>query len=139
MCSSDLPDPVTHFNGYNTALVLGAAAPGYSSGQALDILDRLSKEILEPKGYGIDWSGISYQEHKSGSQSVFVFAFGLLMPGIDNFAHAGGFAGGYLTSALFNPLTREKGDHMLIAVVCLLLTFAAVAVSLVQHWRFLGL
>ena len=73
------PDPVTHFNGYNTALVLGAAAPGYSSGQALDILDRLSKEILEPKGYGIDWSGISYQEHKSGSQSVFVFAFGLLM------------------------------------------------------------
>jgi len=73
------PDPVTHFNGYNTAVVLGAAAPGYSSGQALDMIDRLSKEILEPNGYGIDWSGISYQEHKSGSQSVFVFAFGLLM------------------------------------------------------------
>ena len=32
------PDPVNHFNGYNTALVLGAAAPGYSSGQALEAL-----------------------------------------------------------------------------------------------------
>jgi HAE1 family hydrophobic/amphiphilic exporter-1/multidrug efflux pump len=73
------PDPVTHFNGYNTALVLGSAAPGYSSGQALAILDGLSREVLEPKGYALDWSGISYQEHKAGSQSVFVFAFGLLM------------------------------------------------------------
>ena len=38
---------------------------------------------------------------------------GLLIPGIDNFAHAGGFLGGYATSAFFNPLTRERGDHML--------------------------
>jgi HAE1 family hydrophobic/amphiphilic exporter-1/multidrug efflux pump len=73
------PDPVTHFNGFNTALVLGAAAPGYSSGQALEALDRLAQEVLVPQGYGIDWSGISYQEHKAGSQSVFAFAFGLLM------------------------------------------------------------
>jgi HAE1 family hydrophobic/amphiphilic exporter-1/multidrug efflux pump len=73
------PDPVTHFNGFNTALVLGAAAPGYSSGQALSALDRAAQEVLAPQGYGIDWSGISYQEHKAGSQSVFAFAFGLLM------------------------------------------------------------
>jgi HAE1 family hydrophobic/amphiphilic exporter-1/multidrug efflux pump len=73
------PDPVTHFNGFNTALVLGAAAPGYSSGQALEALDRVAEEVLVPQGYGIDWSGISYQEHKAGSQSVFAFAFGLLM------------------------------------------------------------
>ena len=37
------------------------------------------------------------------------------MPGIDNYAHAGGFLGGYATSAFFNPLTRERGDHMLVA------------------------
>jgi len=73
------PDPVTHFNGFNTALVLGAAAPGYSSGQALEALDRVAQQVLIPQGYGIDWSGISYQEHKAGSQSVFAFAFGLLM------------------------------------------------------------
>jgi HAE1 family hydrophobic/amphiphilic exporter-1/multidrug efflux pump len=73
------PDPVTHFNGFNTALVLGSAAPGYSSGQVLDALDRLSKEVLVPKGYGLDWSGISYQERLVGRQSVYAFAFGLLM------------------------------------------------------------
>ena len=73
------PDPVTHFNGYNTALVLGAAAPGYSSGQALDALARVGEEVLNPKGYGIDWSGISYQERKVGSKSILAFGFGLLM------------------------------------------------------------
>jgi len=73
------PDPVTHFNGFNTALVLGASASGYSSGQTIDALDRLAREVLVPQGYGIDWSGISYQEHKAGSESVFAFAFGLLM------------------------------------------------------------
>jgi len=73
------PDPVTHFNGFNTALVLGGAAPGYSSGQALEALEQVADEILTPKGYGIDWSGISFQEHKSGGQSILVFAFALLM------------------------------------------------------------
>ncbi len=73
------PDPVTHFNGFNTALVLGSAAPGYSSGQALDALERAAKEVLIPQGFDIDWSGISYQERKAGSQSVVAFGFGLLM------------------------------------------------------------
>jgi multidrug efflux pump subunit AcrB len=73
------PDPVTHFNGFNTVLLLGSAAPGYSSGQALDVLKRVAQEVLVPQGYGIDWSGISYQELKAGTQSVSAFAFGLLM------------------------------------------------------------
>jgi HAE1 family hydrophobic/amphiphilic exporter-1/multidrug efflux pump len=73
------PDPITHFNGFNTALVLGGAAPGHSSGEALAVLDRIAAEVLVPKGYALDWSGISYQEHKAGSESVFAFAFGLLM------------------------------------------------------------
>ncbi len=73
------PDPVTHFNGFNTALLLGGAAPGYSSGQALDALERLAKEQLVPKGYSLDWSGISYQERQAGGQSILAFGFGLLM------------------------------------------------------------
>ena len=44
------------------------------------------------------------------------------MPGIDNYAHLGGFAGGYFTSAFLNPMTRERGDHMIIAMVCLAAT-----------------
>ena len=73
------PDPVTHFNGFNSALVLGSAAPGYSSGQALDALEQVANEILTPKGYTLDWSGISFQERKAGGQSVLVFFFALLM------------------------------------------------------------
>lgn len=73
------PDPVTHFNGYNAAWVLGAAAPGYSSGQALEALERTAQEVLAPKGYTMEWSGISYQEAKVGGQSGLAFGFGLLM------------------------------------------------------------
>jgi len=73
------PDPVNHFNGYNTALVLGAAAPGFSSGQALEALDRVGKEVLVPQGYSIDYSNISFQERRVGGQSGVVFAVGLLM------------------------------------------------------------
>ncbi|SNX60576.1 hydrophobic/amphiphilic exporter-1, HAE1 family/multidrug efflux pump [Nitrosomonas ureae] len=73
------PDPVTHFNGFNSALILGGAAPGYSSGQALEALQQVADEILTPKGYSIDWSGISLQERKAGGQSTYVFAFALLM------------------------------------------------------------
>ncbi len=73
------PDPVNHFNGLNTALVLGAAAPGYSSGQALDALERVANEVLKPQGYAIDWSNISFQERRVGSQSSQVFVIGLLM------------------------------------------------------------
>jgi HAE1 family hydrophobic/amphiphilic exporter-1/multidrug efflux pump len=73
------PDPVTHFNGFNTALVLGSAASGYSSGQALDALERAANDVLIPQGLEIDWSGISYQERQVGAQSVLAFGFGLLM------------------------------------------------------------
>lgn len=73
------PDPVNHFNGYNTALLLGAAAPGFSSGQALEALDRVAEEVLDPQGYAIDWSNISFQERRVGGQASQVFAIGLLM------------------------------------------------------------
>ena len=73
------PDPVTHFNGFNSALILGGAAPGYSSGQALEALQQVADEILVPKGYTIDWSGISLQERKASGKSSLVFAFALLM------------------------------------------------------------
>jgi multidrug efflux pump len=77
--STSGPDPVTHFNGFNTALVLGASSPGASSGQTLDALQRVAQEVLLPQGFRLDWSGISFQERKAGAQSVLAFAFGLLM------------------------------------------------------------
>lgn len=73
------PDPVTHFNGFNSALVLGSAAPGYSSGQAIAALEEVANEILIPRGYAIDWSGITLQERKATGQSIYVFIFAMLM------------------------------------------------------------
>jgi len=63
--------------------------------------------------------------------------FGLLIPGIDNYAHLGGFAGGYLTSAFLNPMTRERGDHLLIAIGCLAATVLSIVVSVLTGLAFL--
>jgi rhomboid protease GluP len=76
-------------------------------------------------------SGSSLIHGQAKQWALMLFVFGLFMPGIDNFAHAGGFIGGYGMSSFFNPLTRERGDHMLIAVICLLLTFLSIIVSFV--------
>ena len=55
--------------------------------------------------------------------------FGLIMPGIDNWAHAGGFAGGYLAGRILDPLKPERVDHMVIAFACLVATLLALGVS----------
>jgi rhomboid protease GluP len=57
--------------------------------------------------------------------------FGLIMPGIDNWAHAGGFAGGYLAGRILDPLKPERVDHMVIAFACLAATLIALAASFV--------
>jgi membrane associated rhomboid family serine protease len=57
--------------------------------------------------------------------------FGFVMRGVDNFAHAGGFFGGYLAARVLDPLKAEKVDHIMIALVCLAATLAAIAASFV--------
>jgi rhomboid protease GluP len=74
-------------------------------------------------------SGSSLIRGQATQYAVILFVFGFFMPGIDNYAHAGGFAGGYAASAVFNPLTRERGDHILLAVVCLVATFLSIGAS----------
>jgi len=61
--------------------------------------------------------------------------FGLVMPGIDNWAHLGGMAGGYLTSRWLDPLAPERGDHMIGALLCLLASLAAVVYSVADGLR----
>ena len=65
------------------------------------------------------------------SYAIAMFVFGLIMPGIDNAAHLGGFAGGFLASKWLYPLKRERMDHFIIAAVCLLATAISILVSLV--------
>jgi rhomboid protease GluP len=64
--------------------------------------------------------------------AVVLFVFGLIMPGVDNYAHGGGFAGGYLTGLWLDPLKRERMDHLVWAAVCLALTALAILASLLQ-------
>ena len=77
-------------------------------------------------------SGSSLIRGQAMNYAVVLFIMGFVMSGVDNFAHAGGFAGGYLMSAFFNPLTRERGDHMLVAIGCLVATLLSVIFSVVH-------
>jgi rhomboid protease GluP len=56
---------------------------------------------------------------------------GLLIPGIDNWAHAGGLAGGYVVARWLDPLRPERGNHAVAAVICLTLSVLAVVASVV--------
>jgi rhomboid protease GluP len=65
------------------------------------------------------------------------FVFGLLMPGVDNYAHAGGFVGGYLASMWLDPLKPERMDHFVGAAICLLVTALSIVWSIVTGIRYL--
>jgi rhomboid protease GluP len=66
------------------------------------------------------------------SWAIPVFIFGLIMPGIDNYAHIGGFAGGYLAGMMLDPLKPERINHILWAVICLVLSVLSVIVSVID-------
>lgn len=63
--------------------------------------------------------------------AVILGVFGLIFPGIDNFAHAGGFLGGYASARVLDPLKPERIDHVIIAVLCLLAVVVSIAVSVI--------
>jgi rhomboid protease GluP len=56
---------------------------------------------------------------------------GISMPGIDNYAHLGGLAGGYLVSALLDPLKPERPPHMIAAMICIALSIGSLILSLI--------
>jgi len=60
---------------------------------------------------------------------IMLVFYGFIMRGIDNFAHAGGFFGGYLTAMVLDPLKPERGDHVLIALGCLAASLASIVAS----------
>jgi hydrophobe/amphiphile efflux-1 (HAE1) family protein len=73
------PSVITRFNGFTSALVVGAPAPGKSSGDMLDAVERLAQDKYAGRGVGYAFSGQSYQERASGGQGSLVFALGLIM------------------------------------------------------------
>ena len=69
------PQIITRYNLYPSASITGEAAPGFSSGQALELMEQMAERKLPPS-MGYEWTGMSYQEKKVGSQAIYVFAPG---------------------------------------------------------------
>lgn len=91
-------------------------------------------------------AALVYYGRRSGSNAVgsqaltyalILGLFGFVMPGVDNYAHGGGFAGGYLAARLLDPLKPERVDHIVVAVVLLAASLLAVVVSVVHGVQFL--
>ena len=72
------PQVISHYNLFRSAEIDGSAAPGYSSGQAIDAMQQLSAKTL-PQGYTYEWSGISLEELASGSTTIILFGLGTLV------------------------------------------------------------
>jgi multidrug efflux pump subunit AcrB len=70
------PNLVTRFNLYNSAEIIGATAPGYSSGQAIKAIEEVMKEMPAETGY--EWSGLTLQEKKSEGQAGLIFGMAVL-------------------------------------------------------------
>jgi multidrug efflux pump len=72
------PTLLPHYNGVPAAQIIATAANGYSTGEGMQALEAVARDVL-PKGFGYGWSGISYEQQQSGTSSTVVFAFGLLL------------------------------------------------------------
>ena len=74
---STAPQAVTHFNLFRAAEIQGAAAPGVSSTEALRAMEQLARKEMPP-GMRYEWSGIALEQLRSGSQTIFIFALGIV-------------------------------------------------------------
>jgi HAE1 family hydrophobic/amphiphilic exporter-1 len=72
------PQTILRYNLYPSASITGAAAPGFSSGQALNLMEQLANQKL-PNSMGFEWTGMSYQEKKVGSEAILVFSLAIVL------------------------------------------------------------
>ncbi|HSE43953.1 MAG TPA: efflux RND transporter permease subunit, partial [Gemmatimonadales bacterium] len=69
---------LTRYNLYPAAAIFGSAAPGFSSGQALSLMERLAAQTL-PDGMAFDWTSTSFQEQKVGYQAYLIYALSIIL------------------------------------------------------------
>ena len=81
--------------------------------------------------------GSSAVHAEAKGYAVALFVFGLIFPGVDNAAHAGGFIAGYLVSMWLDPLKPERINHMVGALICLLATAGAILASMITIYPYL--
>ncbi|MBE2289818.1 MAG: efflux RND transporter permease subunit [Chitinophagaceae bacterium] len=66
------PEQLTRYNMYLSAMINGDAAKGYSSGDVIKVVEQTAKEIL-PRGFGIEWSGMTREQVLAGNQAIYIF------------------------------------------------------------------
>lgn len=71
------PNQITRYNMFTSSLITGDAAPGVSSGEAIAAVEEIAADIL-PRGYALEWSGVSREEKESGGQTILIFGICLL-------------------------------------------------------------
>jgi len=74
--STNAPQYFERYNVYSAATINGANAPGYSSGQAIAVMEELARDL--PAGFSYEWSEATYQEKKTGGQTGFIFGISLM-------------------------------------------------------------
>lgn len=92
--------------------------------------------------FGLLGAAVSYGRHTGASSvtnqawnlAIPMALLGFVMPGIDNYAHLGGFIGGYIAGAWLDPLKPERANHMLAAVVCLALSMLSIVYSVLDYF-----
>ncbi len=72
------PDRVIRYNGFPSADISGGPAPGYSSGQATDAIEKILKETL-PEGMVYEWTDLVYQEKQAGNSALYIFPLAVLL------------------------------------------------------------
>lgn len=72
------PQLINRYNLYPSAAINGESAAGYSSGQALKLMEQMAESKL-PENMGYEWTGMSYQEKKVGGQAVLIFGLAVLL------------------------------------------------------------
>src|SRR5439155_13799697 len=106
------------------AFLVGA---GFTVGASAPIFGLLGALVHYGKRGGSSMVG-----DQAKSWAVMLFIFGFIMPGVDNWAHLGGFAGGYAAAKFLDPLRPERLDHLIAALICLAVTGIAIAFSVVD-------
>lgn len=105
---------INHYNLFRSIEINGIAAPGYSSGQAIQAMERVAAEVL-PRDMGFEWSGISLEELASGNQAPIIFGLGLIL--------------------VFLVLAAQYENYVDPMIILLAVPLAILGALLAQTWR----
>jgi rhomboid protease GluP len=151
----DLVPAVSHLYGPARTVILYtfSSAVGFAASTAAAVFLPFLPGPLRGAGFTVGASGavfgligaLLYYGKRGGSALIREHAkrwamaglvMGFVMPGVDNWAHLGGLAGGWIAARWLDPLTPERTDHVIVALACLLASLAAVVYSIVSGMQF---